>query len=137
VLVSKLNPHIPRIWLIGDAGECAVCSTEFIVWTPKAPANSAFLYCLASSTEFSSAMRQFVTGTSNSHQRVKPEQLANIRVFTANDETIVNFSKVMEPLMQKLLRNRVESATLGRLRDSLLPRLISGQLNIAQREKSE
>ena len=40
VLVSKLNPHIPRVWLVGQAGDRAVCSTEFIVWAPKPPANS-------------------------------------------------------------------------------------------------
>jgi len=93
VLVSKLNPHIPRIWLVGEAGYNAVCSTEFIVWTPKQPANSAFMYCLASSREFNHSMRQFVTGTSNSHQRVKPEQIADIRVIAANDEAIAKFSE--------------------------------------------
>ena len=135
MLVSKLNPQIPRIWLVGDAGDNAVCSTEFIVWTPKQPANSAFVYCFASSLAFNSAMRQLVTGTSNSHQRVKPEQLANIRTIAANDAAIAKFSAFAKPLMQQLLHHRKQSQTLAQLRDALLPRLISGELRIKNAEQ--
>jgi type I restriction enzyme S subunit len=132
VLISKLNPHIPRIWLIGKAGKNAVCSTEFIAWVPKAPANSSFLYCLASSPEFNSAMQQLVTGTSNSHQRVKPEQLRDIRVFAASQKAIEAFSDVVSCLMDQVLENRQQSRTLAQLRDTLLPKLISGELRVTE-----
>ena len=135
VLVSKLNPHIPRIWQVGKAGANAVCSTEFIVWTPRAPANSAFLYCLASSQEFSSAMRQLVTGTSNSHQRVMPEQMGDIRAFVASDRAIEALSEVVRILMEQVLQNRKLSRTLGQLRDTLIPRLISGGLRVGFADK--
>lgn len=131
VLVSKLNPHIPRVWLVGQAGNRAVCSTEFIVWTPKPPANSAFLYCLASSPEFVESMCQLVTGTSNSHQRVKPDQLREIRVFAANENVIAAFSKTVEALMNQILKNGQQSKTLAQLRNNLLPKLISGELRVA------
>lgn len=135
VLVSKLNPHIPRIWLVGEAGDNAICSTEFIVWTPKAPSNSAFLYCLASSAEFNSAMRQLVTGTSNSHQRVKPEQLRDIRVIAGTPSVVKEFSAAMLLLMEQVLRNRYQSSTLTQLRNTLLPKLISGELRVPDAER--
>lgn len=135
VLVSKLNPHIPRIWQVGKAGVNAVCSTEFIVWTPRAPANSAFLYCLASSSEFNSAMCQLVTGTSNSHQRVKPEQLRDIRVFTAIENVIEAFSVAVRLSMEQVLQNRQQSHALAQLRDALLPKLISGELRVQNAER--
>jgi type I restriction enzyme S subunit len=131
VLVSKLNPHIPRVWLVGQAGNRAVCSTEFIVWTPKSPANSAFLYCLASSSEFVDYMCQLVTGTSNSHQRVKPDQLREIRVCAASDNVIDAFSEIVESLMDQVLQNGQQSKNLAQLRGALLPKLISGELRIA------
>lgn len=135
VLISKLNPHIPRIWLVGEAGDNAVCSTEFIVWMPKKPASSAFLYCLASSEEFNSAMRQLVTGTSNSHQRVKPEQLREIRVIAARDEEIEELSSVIESSVNQVLHNRKQSRFLAQLRDALLPKLISGELRVLDAER--
>ena len=135
VLVSKLNPHIPRVWQVGKAGVNAVCSTEFIVWTPRPPANNAFLYCLASSSEFNSAMRQLVTGTSNSHQRVKPEQLRDIRVFTAIESVIEAFSEAVRLPMEQVLQNRQQSHALAQLRDTLLPKLISGELRVPDAER--
>ena len=135
VLVSKLNPHIPRIWAVGQVGESAVCSTEFLVWVPKAPATSAFVYCLASSRAFNSAMRQLVTGTSNSHQRVKPAQLGGIRVCAVSDRAMEAFASAVGPLLQKVLDNRQQSATLAQLRDTLLPRLISGKLRLPEVRK--
>lgn len=135
ILVSKLNPHIPRIWFVGDVAENSVCSTEFLVWMPRANAGSAFLYCLAASQVFNSAMRQLVTGTSNSHQRVKPDQLANVEVIAASDEAISAFEAIASPLLEKVHHNRQRAATLAALRDTLLPRLISGRLRLPEAER--
>ena len=132
VLVSKLNPHIPRIWPVGEVSANAVCSTEFLVWTPKAPASTVFVHCLASSQPFNSAMRQLVTGTSNSHQRVKPDQLKGIQLCAASDAALKAFATMATPLLQRILNNRQQAATLASLRDTLLPRLISGKLRLPE-----
>ena len=130
VLVSKLNPHIPRIWFVDDVEDHSVCSTEFLVWVPKPGAGSAFVYCLASSTAFNTAMRQLVTGTSNSHQRVKPDQLNEVQAAVVSDALIVAFEAIAAPLLQQVDRNRHRAATLAALRDALLPRLITGRLRL-------
>jgi type I restriction enzyme, S subunit len=130
VLVSKLNPHIPRIWFVGEVDGNSVCSTEFLVWTPKSGIGSAFLYCLASANAFNSAMRQLVTGTSNSHQRVKPDQLANVQAAVVSEAVVLAFGAIAAPLLQQVERNRHRAATLAALRDTLLPRLISGKLRL-------
>ena len=43
ILVSKLNPKIPRIWRIKNCAQNAVCSTEFIVLRPIKPEFRKFL----------------------------------------------------------------------------------------------
>lgn len=132
VLVSKLNPHIPRIWFVGEAGENAVCSTEFLVWTPKPGVGSAFVYFVATSPEFNATMLQLVTGTSNSHQRVRPEQLEQAHAAIASEASIAAFDEAATPLLRRIVHNRRQAATLAALRDTLLPRLISGQLRVSQ-----
>ncbi len=130
VLVSKLNPHIPRIWFVGDTGPHSVCSTEFLVWMPKPGVSSAFVYTLAASAAFNSAMRQLVTGTSNSHQRVKPDQLAEVQVATISDDALATFEAIAAPMLRQVAHNRRRAATLAETRDTLLPRLISGKLRL-------
>lgn len=135
VLISKLNPHIPRVWNIGEAGASAVCSTEFTVWEAKEPANGAFLYCLASLDVFNEALCQLVTGTSNSHQRVKPEQFKGIRVFSAVEDLISGFSMAAAAILESTDKRRIESADLSRIRGVLLPKLVSGELRISEAER--
>jgi type I restriction enzyme S subunit len=52
VLLSKLNPHIPRVWLPVDVGPHAVCSTEFLVIVPTAGASKEFVYCSFVAAQF-------------------------------------------------------------------------------------
>lgn len=134
VLISKLNPHIPRIWFVGEARPNAVCSTEFLVWRPASGFSPEYVYCLALSGKFNSGMKQLVTGTSNSHQRVKPDHLSSIPVV-APLQTVANaFGEVVGPLIQRVLQNRTTAQALAAVRDTLLPRLISGKLRLPEVE---
>lgn len=42
------------------------------------------------------------------------------------------FEAVVKPIFQKVFANREQAQTLSTLRDTLLPRLISGQLRLAE-----
>ena len=81
VLVSKLNPRLPRVWApdIPDKAR-AVASTEFLVLSPRDGVDRRFLKYLMLSPAVRSAMEARVTGTSGSHQRVRPSDLLSISV---------------------------------------------------------
>lgn len=134
VLISKLNPHIPRIWFTGSVRENAVCSTEFLVWTPADGVLEEYIFCLAISQPFNAAMCQLVTGTSNSHQRVKPGDLTAIKVGIPPREFTEAFGLIAEPILRRILENRLIARSLAELRDTLLPRLISGKLRLPEAE---
>lgn len=131
VLVSKLNPRIPRVWLPTLSGENrAICSTEFLVTTPKLVASREFLFCLFTNETFVSVFATMVTGTSGSHQRVKPESLLGMDVVIPPPSVMHNFTETTAPLLQRINHNIAESRTLAELRDALLPKLLSGELRV-------
>jgi type I restriction enzyme S subunit len=136
VLLSKLNPRIPRVWLpqIG-AERRAVSSTEFLVLRPRPPVDRAYLYCLLSSAEFAREFETLVTGTSGSHQRVKPENLLQMRHVVAPDAIIARFAEYVRPLLARISTATTESLTLSAIRDTLLPKLISGELRVRDAER--
>jgi type I restriction enzyme S subunit len=136
VLLSKLNPHIPRVWLPVKHGKNAVCSTEFLAYSPKAGGSKELIYCLFSSAEFQQQLCQLVTGTSNSHQRVKPGQVLKLRLAIADDSLFIAFVDIASPIFERVYANRLKAKTLTQLRDALLPRLISGQLRLPETEAS-
>ena len=130
VLQSKLNPHIPRVWYPLGAGKDAVCSTEFLPWIAKKPVSPPFLYCLLTSPQFEILIRSLVTGTSNSHQRVKPDQVAALPVLIPPSEILTSFEIAVAPLFRAVECGTQQGRTLAELRDTLLPNLLSGALSV-------
>lgn len=134
VLLSKLNPHIPRVWLPVRHGPNAVCSTEFLAYSPRGGAPKELIYCLFSSEEFQQKLCQLVTGTSNSHQRVKPDQVLAVKLPIADKPALKAFTEIVRPLFDRVHAGRLQAQTLTQLRNTLLPRLISGQLRLPEAE---
>jgi type I restriction enzyme S subunit len=136
VLLSKLNPRIPRVWLPHKLGpHRSVCSTEFIVCLAKKPCTREYLYALTSSEEFMEACSALVTGTSGSHQRVKPGDLFRLDVICPKPELVACFTRLVRSLFSQVGENIQQSLTLSTLRGALLPELLSGELRVKDSEK--
>lgn len=58
-----------------------------------------------------------------------------LRVVVPSNEVLTNFSKLAAPLYRQLAENEHESRTLAKLRDTLLPKLISGELRVKDAER--
>lgn len=131
ILVSKLNPRVPRIWPIGDLqSENAICSTEFQVFKPKNEKLYGYLYFLLCSNDAVDALTMAASGTSGSHQRVRPEDILNIKTSLPTIERAEEYSKLVMPGIDKARSNLVQIQTLEKLRDNLLPKLMSGEAQV-------
>ena len=131
VLLSKLNPRILRVWVpCASVGRPQVCSTEFLVFTPRPPANRGLLYALFADQRFRALLKSLVTGTSRSHQRVPPKALKAQEVLAGSPRVFNVFGQTIGNILSQILKNRSEAATVAGLRDSLLPQLISGKLRV-------
>jgi type I restriction enzyme S subunit len=136
LLVSKLNPASPRIWIpFSSSARRSICSTEFLVCQASTCFGRAFAYCLASSDSIIEAMIGLAGGTSNSHQRIRPGDFLALACCMGSQKVRSAFSDVVEPLLGKTLALRTESRSLASARDTLLPKLISGELRIPEAEK--
>ena len=135
VLLSKLNPEIQRVWLPASASSRRqISSTEFLVFTPKPPIGRAGLYALFNTQSFRDLLKGMVTGTSKSHQRVAPKSLVTQGIISPADILTNEFEALAWPMLERTLRNKSENHTLAALRDTLLPKLISGELRAKQVE---
>ena len=137
VLLSKLNPRIARVWIPATAaGRPQVCSTEFLVFTPRPPANRSLLFALFADRRFRDLLKSLVTGTSKSHQRVQPKALKAYEVMTGSPEAFAVFGETMGAVLSQVLKNRSETSTLAALRDTLLPKLVSGEIRVPDAERA-
>ena len=132
VLLSKLNPHIPRIWLPNlHASRRSICSTEFIVASAMTGCTREYLYALFISEDFSRTYGTLVTGTTGSHQRIRAESVLQMRLPIPPAKLISSFTDTIAPMLKRVASNTKESQTLAELRDTLLPQLLNGDLKVA------
>ncbi|GGY44942.1 restriction endonuclease subunit S [Streptomyces anulatus] len=134
VLLSKLNPEIPRVWNIKPAPNIpALASTEFLVLTPKSGLSTHGLWSVAAQPDFRTALASKVTGTSKSHQRVRPAEALSTEVV--DPRQFGEDGRKIEVLAHRAELARRENRALATLRDTLLPQLMSGRLRVRDAEK--
>ena len=130
-MISKLNPTTKRVWRPYCMTQNAVCSTEFIVYKAKDRQLTEFLYSLIDSASFSDFMCSHVTGSTGSRQRTTPSDTLQYQFYMPTAEEISAFSAVVAPMYAQIRINALENARLKELRDSLLPRLMSGEIGVS------
>ena len=137
ILFSRLNPSIPRVWWAQTMEDIAIpaASTEFFVAKALHVIQTPWLYCLMQSAEFRDEALFRVTGTSNSHQRVPPKSFAEIEVIKPNDELLQGFGATCGLWFDRIHAMSRENQTLATLRDTLLPRLMSGELRVGEAQE--
>jgi len=89
-----------------------------------------FLYEWLSLKENYNKIASGVGGTSGSHQRIDPNTIYEFQCPRVTDEDIENLNTQIEPLFQKQLSNQIQIRTLTTLRDTLLPKLMRGEVKV-------
>lgn len=80
VLLSKINPRIPRVTVVPEIGNRMLCSSEFAVMRPQADLDPYCLAFLLLSQVVQDQVKSLTSGTSASHNRIKTRELAQVAV---------------------------------------------------------
>ena len=105
-------------------------STEYIVMRPKAPVPAEYAYLLARDGAFREHAIKSMTGTSG-RQRAQGDSVATFKLASPPDENVWHaLARQVAPTFESIKSNAKASETLAALRDTLLPKLISGDLRI-------
>lgn len=130
-MISKLNPTTKRVWKPYCLTENAVCSTEFIVYKAKDESITDFLYSVIDSGSFSDFMCSHVTGSTGSRQRTTPSETLAYELTLPSEGDLAEFQSLVSPMYAQMRINAIENDKLKRLRDSLLPKLMSSELDVS------
>lgn len=132
VLLAKLNPRIPRVWLARPGSERrSIASSELLVFRHKPGASNEYLYLTMSSDQFRDRLIGLAGGTSTSHQRVKPQDLVSLHVLKPSPDVLDSFTQLVRPVFALAHTLRITNRNLRATRDLLLPKLISGDVDVA------
>lgn len=137
ILISKLNPSVKRFWLPACLTKHSVCSTEFIVYEPIAPNRKSFYAAAISSDTFQNYLLAHVTGSTGSRQRAQPKSTLDYPMPNPGKAEIEDFCLFADPIYAQIEENEHESASLTQLRDILLPKLMSGEIDVIKTDLTQ
>ena len=132
ILISKLNPSTKRIWMPCCSSNNAVCSTEFIVYRPYLKEYKSFYYAAIDSPRFTDYLLEHVSGSTGSRQRAQPKDTLNYLMPNPDNEEIKDFCIFADPIYRHIQINEQQTAKLELLRETLLPKLMSGAIDVSK-----
>ena len=127
ILFGKLRPYFHKV---GVAPVDGVCSTDIVVVSPLSDHWFGFVLGHTSSAEFVDYTDATSTGTRM--PRTKWTDMARYRVALPNDELARAFNEVAQQWIESMLSAIHESRTLATQRDTLLPKLVSGEVELVK-----
>ncbi|HSW62962.1 MAG TPA: DUF559 domain-containing protein, partial [Dissulfurispiraceae bacterium] len=106
-------------------------STGFAVLRPLRVEYAEFIYLATTATENIEELSHLADG--GAYPAVRPEVVATTPVVNPHKSILENFSRQVKPLLAKIADIH-EARTLASLRDTLLPKLISGEVSLKNME---
>ena len=116
-----------------DECEIAFGSTEYIVLSSKGTYPPEFFYCLARYPSFVDYAVKNMNGSSG-RQRVSAETLRQYEIPCLNQTDMFSFKNVVSDLFRSIRNNSLENQRLANIRDALIPKLMSGELDVSSLE---
>lgn len=131
-LLARITPCLENGKTAFVAGitseEGAVGSTEFIVMRAK-KINPYMVYLLARTEEFRKTAINSMTG-SDGRQRAQVDKIMQFPYLLAPQSTLEAFSQLVEPIFEQVYLKNSQIAQLSQARDRLLPKLMSGEIEV-------
>lgn len=112
-----------------DKEETAFGSTEYIVFHAKEGYPNEMFYFLTRNKAFIEFATKNMNGSSG-RQRVSGETIGNYIIPVLSEDDINELKTVCESTMKEILKNNLESRVLSEMRNTILPKLMSGELKI-------
>ena len=125
ILFGKLRPYFHKV---GVAPTDGVCSTDIVVVAPRSKEWLGVVLGHVSSGAFVEYTNAGSTGTKM--PRTSWHDMARYPIALPPEPLAVTFTRLLQPSVERIVAGIHESHALATLRDTLLPKLISGEIRV-------
>ena len=143
VYVSEIPDKMPQhchldigdilLSLTGNVGRVCIVDRDGLLLNqrvaklhPKDKRNTFFTYALFRQDSFKQYLIQIAKGTAQLN--LSPVETGNMKIVLANQDILLQFCEIGQPIFDNIILNCMEIITLSTMRDTLLPKLMAGEL---------
>ena len=129
VLISTVRPNQKHYGIIKSPPDDLVVSTGFCVLTCT-KIDPHFVFLLLTSEEMTEYLHSIAEGSTSTYPSLKPSDIGDVTFLMPDENKLVQFADFANNAWLKISRNQQQIQTLTQLRDTLLPKLMSGEVRV-------
>lgn len=131
IVFSTVRPNQRHYGIISEPLPNMLGSTGFAVIRSKNPlvCNELIYLCLTEN-EFIEKMQQLAEQSTSTFPSIKPSDLGVCEIPCPKDQSSTSFTETLKSLFALIAANQRENISLSEIRDALLPKLMSGEIDV-------
>lgn len=130
ILYSEIRPANKRFAYIDFEADNYVVSTKLMVLRAKSFIDPVFIYYFLKSDETVAHLQMLAESRSGTFPQITFDQLKRLEFLVPNPEILQEYTRFLKGIFEKSNLNVRQNEQLAEIRDTLLPRLISGKLAV-------
>lgn len=129
VLISTVRPNQCHYGIVSRPKDNLVVSTGFCTVTCN-QISPYFIYLLLTSDDMTEYLHSVAEGSTSTYPSLKPEDIGAVTFKLPPEDLMYEFHSIAESYWKKIHMNLEQIQTLEQLRDTLLPKLMSGEVRV-------
>ena len=130
IIYSTVRPDQRHFGLILSPIENMVVSTGFAVIEPNYSGYSYYIYSILSQGNTIDLFQSIAEQSTSTYPSIKTEDILNLQILIPADSILTQYAKISSSFYSKIEENNQENQRLATLRDTLLPKLMSGEIDV-------
>lgn len=132
IVYSTVRPNQKHFGIISKPMQNMLCSTGFAVIRSKNPTVcNELIYLYLTESEFVEKMQQLAEQSVSTFPSIKPSDLGICEIPCPKENTANSLTATLKSMFTLISANQQENVSLVAMRDSLLPKLMSGEIDIS------
>ncbi|WPO77792.1 restriction endonuclease subunit S [Flavobacterium sp. KACC 22761] len=128
LLIAMTGAEVGKIGLVPLTNKSLWLNQRVGMFKEKIACGNLFIYLLLSSETYQNTIQNSASGSAQPN--ISASAIESIRTIIPPAELIEAFGKTVKPMFEKILDNLAENEILKTTRDSLLPKLMSGEIEV-------
>jgi type I restriction enzyme S subunit len=128
LLIAMTGAQVGKVGLVPLSEKHLWLNQRVGMFKEKIAFGNLFMYLLLSSDTYQTNIQNSALGSAQPN--ISASAIESIRAIIPTAELIEQFGKIVNPMFEKILDNLAENETLKITRDSLLPKLMSGEIDV-------
>lgn len=130
IVYSSVRPNQRHFAFMYDPQSNLVASTGFIVITANWSCYRYYIYQYLTQEVIINSLHAIAEQSVSTYPSINATDITNLNVVLPPDDVIIKFAEICNSYFSIIYNNQNESSDLAKLRDTLLPKLMFGEIKV-------